>query len=252
MKRSALLLASTLILSSLFSCAAPNTFPGAMGPQSGLNSFSNVAEFPGAPGGLLTLSDQREDTATPKEVDSELNNRPSRGVPKPIQNAPIKYQPPTRGPRDPNNIAATASFAIDSMNRARSWESGYRIGEEALKDLSAEAYIARLGVASSAPSMQWETAFYVAGYSLQHIASGESNTVESTCNLVLKMMNKSKTWEEGSRIGFAALKQIRLTATPGISSFIDTALSSADAARYWEDTYQTLASALQRMKSIKP
>lgn len=249
MKRSLLWLSSTLLLTSLVACSSmPASYPTGFAPAPALRSFST--DFPDSMNGATqTLSSQREDSPQPKEVDSELANRPSRGEPKPVLNPPVSYPPPSRGV---DNIANTASFALDSMNRARSWESGYRIGEQTLKGIASDAYVARLALAASGPSMKWETAYYVLAYALQHIASAQPNTVENTCNLVLKMMDKSKTWEEGSRIGFATLKFIRQTATPNMSSFIDTAVSSADAARYWEDTYKTLASAFQQMKTLKP
>jgi hypothetical protein len=231
----------------LAACGTPGLNPAAQMPSNpALQSMSNRTA------GAVQMTFNKQDTATAKAA-TQGKMLPEQGR-KSIQNAPISYQQVSRNSGlDPQAIATIAQIGLDSMNRARTWEDGYKMGVRTLQQLSQnDSYLARLGLEMEKPSKQYESAYKAVAYTLQMIASGQNITIPGVCELVSRTMGAAKTFEDGGRMGQAALSFIRQTAGVNISAVIDAGLASADAARTWNDHFNVIQSTVQRIRYMNP
>lgn len=232
----------------LAACGTPTLNPSAQMPVNpALQSMSN------ATAGTVQMTFNKQDTATAKPATANNKVLPEQGR-KGIQNAPIAYQQVSRNSTlDPQAIATIAQIGLDSMNRARTWEDGYKMGVRTLQQLAQnDSYLARLGLEMEKPSKQYESAYKAVAYSLQMIASGQNITIPGVCELVARTMGAAKTWEDGGKMGQAALAFIRQTAGVNISAVIDAGVASAEAARTWNDHFNTIQSTVQRIRHMNP
>lgn len=184
---------------------------------------------------------------TVKHGNSELTAKATQGTPKQAAPAPqapageIPALPRHRGNLSQSEIATMARIGLRSMDRARTWESGYEIGYQTLRSLSREnSYIARLTAAAVRPQMKYESAYKATAHGLEFISRNRDISVHSAVTLIRQMMDSSKTWEDGARMGYATIDFISQTAEPGIRRVLQSTRYSAKAARTWEDAYHVM------------
>ena len=148
-------------------------------------------------------------------------------------------------------VAATANFALRSMEQARTWDSGAQIGYKALEDLGRQdVYVAKLTYYAAKAAKTWEDAYKIMVLGLSNIASQTPNTPKSSCDLVLTMLDKVKTWESGAKSGYAAIEFIAQTDNAEVKNFLNTVYRSAKAAKTWEDAYKTITNGLRDLKTL--
>ncbi len=174
---------------------------------------------------------------------SDIRIDGSKGQAKPITPFELNLRPPSRD-LSTTEVIKIARSGLDFMERSSSYESGYQAGRLTLDTLARHnAYIARLAIAATNPEMTYESAYKTTAKALAFIANNHEISIPSVCDLVRDMMNVSKSYEDGTRIGYGTMGFIRQTASLSIRAVIDSSIRSAQAARYWEDAYHTLYSA---------
>ena len=137
------------------------------------------------------------------------------------------------------------------MDSSKTWDSGAKIGYQALQDLSAkDVYVAKLGYTSARAATTWEDAYRILALSLSNIANDVPNSPAEACNLTLKSMAATKTWDSGAKVGYAALEFIGTTDNADVRNFVKLIYNSAKAARTWEDAHKTIANGLTEMKNM--
>lgn len=147
--------------------------------------------------------------------------------------------------------AATANFALRSMDQSQTYESGAKIGYKALEDLSLQnVYVAKLTYATARATTTWEDAYKIMAIGLRTIADQKPNTPQTACDLVLTMLEKVKTYESGARAGYAAIEFIGQTDNQQVRSFLATVYNSAKSARTWDDAYRTIVNGVQTLKTL--
>lgn len=225
---------SLLVMATLSAC----------GPQMPAPSMINAGvRAQSAPAQVRSLNLRKADSPSVKAGSPELSITQSKGQAKPALPFEIRLEA-VRRDLSTNEVMTIARAGLDSMERSSTYESGYNVGRSTLETLARHnAYIARLAVAATNPEMKYETAYKAVAKALSFIANNREITVASACDLVREMMNHAKTYEDGSRIGYATMAFIRNTASTSVRSVIDSSVRSAQQARYWEDAYNILFNA---------
>ena len=238
-------LASMLVLSA---CATNNqemTLPQVQ---------DNVSALAAAPSKTMKMDKEETKTVKKSEValkgGTALGTKTSNSVKK-ATDVKVSYKDAKASNFGEQAVAATANFALRSMDQAGSWESGANIGYRALEDLGRQGvYVAKLTYYAAKASATWEDSYKMMAVGLSDIANQRPNTPSAACDLVITMMDKAKSWESGSKAGFAALEFIGQTDNYEVKNFLGTVYRSAKAARTWEDSYKTITMGLNDLKRI--
>ncbi|MEK7432796.1 MAG: hypothetical protein AABZ74_06670 [Cyanobacteriota bacterium] len=218
---------------------------------SSLNQVSNdVTEVQSAK--KITLNFNKKDTKETKNSESKLINKKSKGEVKKAESLQISFTAPDlKNSIDQKSIVAISRIALNSMNGAQSYESGYKMSLTILEKLASEnVYIARVGLAMAKGGMYYETCFKATAATLKNISEERPNNPTETCNLISSIMSNTKSYEEGAKLGYAAMEVIGNTDNQMVKLIVDTTVSSAKAGQYWEDIYKTLQNGLNEIKRI--
>lgn len=218
---------------------------------SNLNQVSNdVTEVQSAK--KITLNFNKKDTKETKNSESKLINKKSKGEVKKAESLQISFTAPDlKNSIDQKSIVAISRIALNSMNGAQSYESGYKMSLTILERLASEnVYIARVGLAMAKGGMYYETCFKATAATLKNISEERPNNPTETCNLISSIMSNTKSYEEGAKLGYAAMEVIGNTDNQMVKLIVDTTVSSAKAGQYWEDIYKTLQNGLNEIKRI--
>lgn len=187
-------------------------------------------------------------STTVKQGTTALHQMQSKGQPK--QAAPVNASlTPERRDLPTSSVMTIARIALDGMQRARTYEDGYNIGRSSLDTLASQnSFIAKLTQAATDPQMDYESAYKALQLGLTFIANNQNISISSACDLVGNMMNSAKSYEAGARMGYGAMGFIRQSASIGIQAVIDSSYRSAQAAAYWEDSYNIVKNAFGQIR----
>ena len=200
----------------------------------------------------IKLSLTKENTKETKKSESTLTNKKSKGTVKKVEKLEINFIPPSKkNDIDSKSAVTLARFALNSMNGAQSFESGYKISLKALETIESQGvYTAKLGLKMAKAGMFWETCFKASAATLKNISEERPNTPAEACNLVSSIMSNTKSYEEGAKLGYAALEVIGNTDNQVVRLIVDTTVKSAKSGQYWEDIYKTLQNGLTEIKRL--
>lgn len=202
----------------------------------------------------VKLSFNKPDTNAiiPGKSSSKLTGKKSRGETKKIDEMSITFLAPSnKNDIDSKSSAAIARMTLSSMNGSQSYESGYKIARTALDRLASEnVYIAKMAIQMANVGMYWETDYKIASAALNILANETPVSVSSTCDMIISIMNSSKSHEEGSKIAYAALDVIGKTDNENIRFVVSTAVDSAKKGMYWEDVYKTLNNTFVELRNF--
>lgn len=198
------------------------------------------------PNRVGTFSTSKSGANAVKSGDKELKVPSTKGQPK--NAAPLPKTSPQTTPSNSrarrgmdSEITTMARLGLRAMDRTRTWEDGYNVGNQTMRTLSSQgSYIAKLATAASRPAMKYESAYKVLAHAMRFISEERHISINSTVNLIRKMMDSAKTWEDGARIGYATIDHISRTAEPGMRRILQNAERTARSANYWEDAYRIL------------
>lgn len=199
----------------------------------------------------LNLNKSDSNAKVSKSV-STLKDKKSRGETKKVEKLEIAFiAPSAKNDLDQKAASAIARITLTSMGSAQSFESGYKIALPALEKMAAEnVYIAKIALAMTKAGMYWETDYKIAAAALNNVSSETPTSVNATCNMILSLMGNTKSFEEGSKIAYAALDIIGQTNNEDVRFVVNTAVTSAKQAMYWEDVYKTLNNTFTELKNF--
>ncbi|MEK7432797.1 MAG: hypothetical protein AABZ74_06675 [Cyanobacteriota bacterium] len=200
----------------------------------------------------IQLSLDKLKTPETKKSESKLTNKKSKGDVKKPAPLEIMFSPPTgKNNLDPTSVVQISRIALNSMNSAQSYESGYKTSLVVLEKLASEnIYIAKIGLAMAKSGMYYETCFKVTAAALENIASERPVSVAETCNLISKIMSNTKSYEEGAKLGYAAMEIIGSSDNENVRFLVNTSVTAAKQGMYWEDIYKTLQNTLTELKNF--
>ncbi|MFN8576107.1 MAG: hypothetical protein U0354_04560 [Candidatus Sericytochromatia bacterium] len=183
---------------------------------------------------------------------SKLTGKKSRGETKKIEEMSITFLAPSnKNDIDSKSAAAIARMTLNSMNSSQTYESGYKIARSALDRLASEnVYIAKMAIQMANVGMYWETDFKIASAALNILSNETPVNVSVTCDMITSIMNSSKSYEEGSKIAYAALEIIGKTDNENVRFVVDTAVESAKKGMYWEDVFKTLSNTFSELRNF--
>lgn len=250
MKKSGSILLTSLMILSLNSCGNEKV-------ASNINTVQD-SDVQALAKKKVTLSMNKSDTKTVKELSNSIKelsfNVPDKSISKTqknVENLVISFSPTEISITElkDSNSGMYARSALSAMNRANSWEEGFKIGFNALSQLAKNnIYVARVSWAAANSSKTWENGFKVVSVALNHIGAEKPNSAYEACNLVMTMMNAASTWEEGYRAGFAALQVIGRTDNYTVKNIIESALRQSTSAGNYEAAFNILKNALQQLR----
>lgn len=248
MKKIASLAISSMLVLSLAACGSDNSITPAIQDAQQVQAQASKQ---------ITLSMDKQESKNEKKASNsikELNvkiaDKKSEGKVKTAEKVTVKFTAATgKNDMDSANIAMVARYSLSSMNSARTWEDGYRIGIAALEQMARNnVYVARVSWSAGNAAKSWENGYKIVAAALNHIASDRPNSAYEACNLVMSMMNAATSWEDGYKSGFAALQIIGQTDNYTIRSIIDLALRQANTASSWETGFNIIKNALQELR----
>ena len=243
MKKVALLAVSgVLMLTSLTACGGQD-----------LNTIlPPVDEAQVLASGTKTLSMKKDDTSTVKnaaKLDAKFDNKKDSTAKKTVENPTIKFSPVVKNDFDSRNYAMQARWALNSMNSSYNYESGYRVGMQALNSMASNGvYVARVSVPAGDATKNWQSGYKVVAAALNHIAADRPNTPDEACNLVLNMMSSTVNWEDGYRVGMAAMRVIGQTDNMRVKDYLTGVYRSAESARTYQDAYNYIAEGFKQLR----
>ncbi len=248
------LIASLLAISALSAC---NQTPLMQAP---LNAQRQASQNLRAPLAAFSSNTAKPESNAVKSGTSELQARESKGQPKASAPVSTSVAAPgdnealasrSRGSLSPREISALARIGLQSMDRTRTYDDGFRVGYQSLQELAREnSYIARLAMAASSPQMKYESAYKAVAHALTFIAEGRDISVRSAVILIRQMMNSAKTWDDGTQMGYATIDFISQTAQPGMRTILQATKRSAQSTRYWEDSYKIIYDAYGQLQDM--
>lgn len=247
MKRIASLAMSTMLVLSLTACGSQSTVTPAL----------QDTQVEAQAAKQTTLSMKKDSTKTEKKASNnikELNikiaDKKSSSVTKTAEDLVVKFSKTTaKNDMDSANIAMIARYSLTSMNQARTYEDGYRIGIAALEQMARNnVYVARVSWSAGNSAKTWENGFKIVSAALNHIAAEKPNNAYEACNLVMSMMGAANTWEDGYKAGYAALQIIGQTDNYTIKSIVSLALNQANNTSTYDAGFNVLKNALQELR----
>lgn len=155
----------------------------------------------------------------------------------------------------PSDIRSVCNSTLRSMDAATTWQSGAEIGLATVRNLSSTsqngdykgAIFQMTGKAYDA-AKTWEDAYKIVALGLRFVTNDKPYEKRDFFNLGLSMMDATKTWESGSKVGHAILDYtIWLYQNDGTASLARITNDQAHAARTWEDTYKTITAGLKSL-----
>jgi hypothetical protein len=247
MKKIASLALSSMIVLSLTACGSDNSVAPIM----------QDSQVQAQAAKKITLSMKKEESKAVKaasnsikELNTKIADKKSQEKSKTADKLTVTFSAPSgKNDMDSANIAMVARYSLNSMNQARTWEDGYRIGISALEQMARNnVYVARVSWSAGNAAKTWENGYKIVGAALNHIAAEKPNSAYEACNLVMSMMNAANTWEDGYKSGYAALQVIGQTDNYTIKSIIDLALRQANTTSTYESGFNVIKNALQELR----
>ncbi len=248
MKKIASLAISSMLVFSLTACGSQNT----VAPVVQNNQVQSLAAK------QVTLSMDKEESKTEKKVSSTVKNatfkigeKKSSSEVKTVEKIVVKFSPSTTAKNDveSSNLSMIARYSLTSMNQARTYEDGYRIGIAALEQMARNnVYVGRVSWSAANAAKSWENGYKIIAAALNHIASDKPNSAYEACNLVMTMMNATTTYEDGYKAGYAALQIIGQTNNYTIKSIVSLALSQANGTTSWQTGFNIIKNALSELR----
>ena len=201
----------------------------------------------------IKLNMVKANTPEPKS-NSPLKNKLSRGEVKKAEKLEITFEAPsTKNAIDSKSTMALARFALKSMNAAKDYESGCKKVIPTLQKLASEGnLIAKLGLDTSNASGYWGTRFKVSAIALRQISESYDSTPMMAGELAKQMLSTTEHYEDGSKIGYAALDVLGSINNQDANLIINTVRNSAKQGKYWEDVYKAIYNGLVEIKSFLP
>ena len=248
MKKISSLAISSILVFSLTACGSQNT----------VATIAQDTQVQAQGAKQVTLSMEKQESKNEKKVSNSVKNATFKIVEKKdsskvktAENVVVKFSPSTSTKNDVDsaNVAMIARYSLTSMNQARTFEDGYRIGIAALEQMARNnVYVARVSWSAGNAAKSWENGFKIVAAALNHIAADKANSAYEACNLVMSMMNAATSWEDGYKSGYAALQIIGQTDNYAIKSIVSLALSQANGTTNWETGFNVIKNALQELR----
>ncbi len=199
----------------------------------------------------ITLSMDKKDSAEVKnDSKAGIKDKAKEGAVKKATNVIVKFDAPSsKNDWDSHNLAMTARYTLDAMNRASTYSEGYNIGIQALSQMASQGvYVGRVSWSAGNATKNWQNGYKVVAAALNHIAGDRPNTPYEACVLVQSMMGSTNDYGDGYRAGYAALQVIGQTDNYTVRNIVDLALRQANSTTQWSDGYNVIYSALNQLK----
>jgi hypothetical protein len=237
---------TTVVMAGLLAgCSAPGAMMTA--PAAG-----NVAAQAAA---SKFLTADKADTAAKQTTKNKLGNKADSKTLKTAAELKIALKPATLAPSlTESSISSIARMTLNSMQQARTYDSGCQIAYGALERMLDETnqndMAVRFTYYGAKSQEKWVNAYKVAALGLEHIANGRSSTGRPLYQLAQSMMGATDSWVDGAKVGYEMLETIekvdRDSQNRRIASF---AYDSAKRATRWEDAYRTIDNAFREIAS---
>lgn len=155
----------------------------------------------------------------------------------------------------PSDVRAVCAATLRSMDAAQTWQSGSEIGLSALRNLSDTSQngdykgaIFQMTTRAADASKTWEDTYKIVALGLRFVTNDKPYEKRDFFNLGLSMMDQTKTWESGAKVGHAILDYtIWLYDNDGTATLARITNDQARAATTWEDTYKVITSGLRSL-----
>ncbi|MFN8576840.1 MAG: hypothetical protein U0354_08270 [Candidatus Sericytochromatia bacterium] len=250
MKKIASIALSSMIALSLASCGSDNS----------VNQIAQNTQVEAQAAKKINLSMKKDESKAVKSASNSIKDlnvkiadkKSQDKASKSVEELKVTFSAVEKGKNDfdSSNNAMVARYSLTSMNQARTWEDGYRIGLQALEQMirNNNAYVARVSWAAANATKSWENGYKVVAAALNHISADRPNSAYEACNLIMSMMNAATSWEDGYKSGYAALQIIGQTDNYTVKSIVDLALRQANTTMTYESGFNVIKNALQELR----